>query len=169
MYPKFTVEHATDSAWGWISVSAQFEYTDAYNFRIQGHADVTTNEIAVKAVQRSFAVSTVTYAFASRLVPFQPIPPVENLLGVKLRYREKQRTVDLMPGPDETFTLTIGPTDIVVVADNGSLIREVHRAQLVAIAAMQTEALLPEVASAIQRLVSPVQSPASRPLLVAAS
>ena len=27
---------------------------------IQGHADVTTNEIAVKAVQRSFAVSTET-------------------------------------------------------------------------------------------------------------
>jgi hypothetical protein len=128
--------------WGQTIVRAEHSQYDFSQLVMQGHADVTTNENGVLLVQRGAACITTIRIFHRKQVVFHPIPPQTGLLGVLLLEREGKKTHEFRAKPCETLTLTIEPDAIVVEADTGGSIRELHRTQLIGIAALQTEAVL---------------------------
>jgi hypothetical protein len=146
MSVRYEIRHensAINGPWGLTWVQAEYGSYDFSRLTLQGHADVTTNEFSILLVQQGAAYVTATRMFNKKPAPFHPVPPQTGLLGVRVLERESKKTSVFRAEPCETLTVAIEPSAIVVEADNGGSIRELYRAPLAGIAAVQTEAELP--------------------------
>jgi hypothetical protein len=138
----------TDHPLGATEVTGCFSRQDGYiDLRVPAKAEIHVNDFAIILIQHGAAFHTVSMRFASKPVVTRPLRQA-GIAGIVVIDRE-QKTKSFRASPRETLTLVAGP-ELVIEADAGNCIRELHRVPLASVQAVQIEAPVHEEPGRVQ-------------------